>query len=162
MSGDTRQQMVDRLMLALTDLQNVSDQVDQAISSVLGLNRTDARCLSCLIIRGPMTAGDLAAAAGVAPTALTFAVGRLAQAGYVERTRDPADRRRVLVTATGRATRFAERMWSQTVTDSEQRLSRYSTQQLELLTGFVDEQIELQKRQVLRIRDGSGTSQEDH
>ncbi|MGJ6964404.1 MarR family transcriptional regulator [Streptosporangium sp. G11] len=154
--------MVNRLMLALTDLQNISDQVDQAISSVLGLNRTDARCLSCLITRGPMAAGDLAAAAGVAPTALTFAIGRLAQAGYVERARDPADRRRVLITATGKALRFAERMWSQTVTESERRLSRYSPQQLELLTGFVDEQIELQRRQVLHIREDPGAGQDDH
>ncbi|MFC6082951.1 MarR family transcriptional regulator [Sphaerisporangium aureirubrum] len=145
--------MVDRLMLALTDLQSVSDQVDQAVSSVLGLNRTDARCLSCLITRGPMAAGDLAEAAGVAPTALTYALDRLAQAGHVERARDPADRRRVLITATAKTRQFAERMWSQTVTETEQQMAKYTTQQLRLLTGFVDEQIEVQRRQVLRIRD---------
>lgn len=153
--GDTEQQMVTRLVRALTDLQTVSDRVDHAAATALGLNRTDARCLSCLITRGPMTAGDLAAAAGISPTALTFAVDRLTQAGFTERQRDPADRRRVLITAADKALGFAERMWSQTVAETQHQLSKYTPQQLKLLTGFVTDQIELQRRQVQRLSNGA-------
>jgi DNA-binding MarR family transcriptional regulator len=149
--GGTTQQMVIQLMRALTDLQTASDQVDQAVSTAIGLNRTDARCLSCLLTRGPMTAGDLAATAGIAPTTLTFAVDRLTQAGYTERQRDPADRRRVLITASDKALRFAEQMWSRTIAETQVQLSKYTLQQLELLTDFVTDQVELQRRQAQRI-----------
>ncbi|MBV9847893.1 MAG: MarR family transcriptional regulator [Kutzneria sp.] len=140
-------------MLALTELRNVSDQVDQAVSDRLGLNRTDARCLACLIVRGPMPAGELAAAAGLTPSALTFAVDRLTQAGYAERAQDPGDRRRVLVRAADRAVRFAEQAWSETIAESERQLAKYTAPQLELLTGFVREHIQLQRRHASRIRD---------
>ncbi|MFG6201116.1 MarR family winged helix-turn-helix transcriptional regulator [Nonomuraea sp. JJY05] len=149
--GGTQQQLITELMRALTDLQTASDQVDQAVSTALGLNRTDARCLSCLITRGPMAAGDLAATAGIAPTALTFAIDRLTQAGYTERQRDPADRRRVLITASDKALRWAEQMWSQTITETQHQLSQYTPQQLKLLTNFVTDQIELQRHQAQRI-----------
>ncbi|MEO3812254.1 MarR family transcriptional regulator [Sphaerisporangium sp. B11E5] len=143
--------MIDELMRALTDLQTASDQVDHAAGTALGLNRTDARCLSCLVTRGPMPAGDLAVAAGIAPTALTFAVDRLTQAGHAERRRDPADRRRVLIAASDKALRLAEQMWSETVAETQHQLSEYSPEELELLTGFVTGQIELQRRQARRI-----------
>lgn len=139
-------------MLAITDLQNVSDQVDQAVSDSLSLNRTDARCLSALIIRGPMAAGELAAVAGLAPSALTFAINRLVRAGYVERVRDPADGRRVLVEATEAARRFASDVWHDTVTATERRLSGYSKAQLAFLGDFLRDQVTLQQRLADRIR----------
>ncbi|MET8144595.1 MarR family transcriptional regulator [Sphaerisporangium sp. NPDC005288] len=149
--GGTHQQLVTELMRALTDLQTASDQVDQAVSTALGLNRTDARCLSCLITRGPMAAGDLATTAGIAPTALTFAIDRLTQAGYTQRQRDPADRRRVLITASDKAQRLANQMWSQAITDTQDQLSRYTAQELQLLTDFITDQIQLQRRQAQRL-----------
>ncbi|GII64697.1 MarR family transcriptional regulator [Sphaerisporangium krabiense] len=156
MSGDTTQggtqeQLVAGLIRALTELQTASDQVDQAAGTALGLNRTDARCLSCLITHGPMAAGDLAAAAGIAATALTFVIDRLTRAGYAQRRRDPADRRRVLITASDEARRLAEQMWSQTIADTRHQLSKYTPQQLELLTDFITDQVRLQRRQAQRI-----------
>jgi DNA-binding MarR family transcriptional regulator len=133
--------------------QNLSDEVDQAISRSLGLNRTDARCISYLMTRGAMTAGELAAIAGVAPTALTFAIDRLEQAGYLQRERDPADGRRVLVKAAAAARRLADSVWSETITESEACLSKYTRPQLTLLIRFVRDQVELQRRHSGRIRE---------
>ncbi|QWF84172.1 MarR family winged helix-turn-helix transcriptional regulator [Amycolatopsis sp. CA-230715] len=152
MTGGTKQRLIDELMLVVTDLQNVGDQVDQAVSDRLELNRTDARCLSCLITRGPMASGDLATTAGLAPSALTFAVDRLTRAGYAERVRDPADRRRVLVKASATALQFAERTWSEVIVETEQQFARYTVSQLKLLTAFVHDQIELQRRHITRVR----------
>ena len=155
MTGETKRQLVDDLMIKVTELQAVSDQVDQAVSDRLGLNRTDARCLSYLIISGSMTAGELAAAAAVAPTALTFVIDRLVRAGYAERVRDPADRRRVLVEAAEPTRRFAEEVWGQVVVETERQLQKYTTRDLQLILGFLRDQVDLQQRHADRIRERS-------
>lgn len=155
MTGDAKRQLVDDLMMKVTELQDVSDQVDQAVSDRLGLNRTDARCLSLLIVRGSMTAGGLAAAAAVAPTALTFVIDRLVRAGYAERVRDPADRRRVLVTAAEPARRFATEVWGNVVAETEQQLEKFTPRDLRLILGFLSDQVDVQRRHADRIRDRS-------
>lgn len=147
-----KQQLIEDLMRAVTDLQNASDIADQAISDSLGLNRTDARCLSCLIIRGPMTASELAQAAGLKPGALTFAVDRLQQAGLAERTPDRRDRRKVIVTASDQARQLSERVWEQTITDTQNQLGNYTSAQLQLLAEFVQQQVDLQQQLAQRIR----------
>ncbi|GAA1989586.1 MarR family transcriptional regulator [Amycolatopsis minnesotensis] len=152
MAGEP-ERLAEELMLAVTDLQNVTDEVDQAVSERLGLNRTDARCLAYLVARGPLSAGDLAALAGLAPSALTFAVDRLVKAGYAERARDDADRRRVVVKAAERTHRIAAELWGETVEETERQLAEYSPGQLRLLLGFVRDQVDLQRRQVAVLRD---------
>lgn len=102
-----------------------------------------------------MTAGELAAVAAVAPTALTFVIERLVRAGYAERVRDPADRRRVLVDAAEPARRFAQEVLGQVVLETEQQLEKYTTRDLRLIVGFLRDQVELQRRQADRIRERS-------
>ncbi|MBP2327889.1 DNA-binding MarR family transcriptional regulator [Kibdelosporangium banguiense] len=156
MANPPKQKLIDELMLAVTDLQNASDVADQAISDSLGLNRTDARCLSCLITRGPMTAGELAETAGLKPGALTFAVDRLREAGFAERAPDQRDRRRIIIAASDKARHLAEQVWGQTIAEAQTQLDRYTSAQLKLLTGFVREQVELQQQQAHRIRTWNG------
>ncbi|MCW2898025.1 MAG: transcriptional regulator, MarR family [Streptosporangiaceae bacterium] len=63
-----------------------------------GMNVTDAQCVNLLVLDGPMTPGGLAQAMGITTGgAITAVVDRLEKAGYVRRTRDPDDRRRVIV-----------------------------------------------------------------
>jgi len=71
----------------------------QAISDRLGVNATDLQCLGILTAAGAMTAGELAERAALTTGAITGVVDRLEQAGLVTRTRDPVDRRRVIVGA---------------------------------------------------------------
>ncbi|QIS10152.1 MarR family winged helix-turn-helix transcriptional regulator [Nocardia arthritidis] len=152
MVNPPKQQLIEDLMRAVTDLKNASGIADQAISDSLGLNRTDARCLSCLIIRGPMTASELAETAGLKPGALTFAVDRLQKAGLAHRTSDQQDRRRVIVTASDQARQLADQVWEQTITDTQTQLSNYTSSQLQLLTEFVRQQVDQQQQLAQRIR----------
>jgi MarR family len=64
-----------------------------------GLNSTDLQLCSLLLLFGPATPGDLAERSGLTPGgAITAAIDRLERAGIVVRSRDPQDRRRVIVT----------------------------------------------------------------
>ena len=60
-----------------------------------GLHTTDLRMLDIAFMRGPLTAGEWAAATGLSSGSVTALVDRLISAGYVERCDDATDRRKV-------------------------------------------------------------------
>ena len=69
-----------------------------ATASKAGLNVTDAQCVNALMLDGPQTPGQLAQLMGITTGgAITAVIDRLERAGYVRRTRDPDDRRRVII-----------------------------------------------------------------
>jgi len=68
------------------------------VAGKAGINVTDMQCVNLLILEGPLTPGQLAKAMGVTTGgAITAVVDRLERAGFVKRTRDADDRRRVIV-----------------------------------------------------------------
>jgi DNA-binding MarR family transcriptional regulator len=67
----------------------------QALAARLGLGTTDLKCLDLLRdSRTPLTAKNLVELTGLTGGAITGVADRLEEAGFVERVRDPADRRR--------------------------------------------------------------------
>ncbi|WP_026927771.1 MarR family winged helix-turn-helix transcriptional regulator [Granulicoccus phenolivorans] len=72
----------------------------EAVARSGGLNGSDLQAVSLLLSDGPATPGELASRIGLtAGGAITTMIDRLERAGYVRRTRDESDRRRVLVSA---------------------------------------------------------------
>ncbi|MEU9114034.1 MarR family transcriptional regulator [Streptomyces sp. NPDC048483] len=133
-------------------LQQSFDAFDEAAAAVLGLNRTDLRCLDLVLAADSLSAGELTAAAKLSPAATTTAIDRLERAGFVTRTRDAANRRRVLVTATD-AAREAEREVHLPVGEAGRRaLRRYDAQQLALIVDFLDTAREVQEEQTERLK----------
>lgn len=71
-----------------------------AVARSGGLNGTDMQTVSLLVSQGPATPGELAERTGLSSGgAITAVIDRLETAGYVTRSRDSIDRRRVIVTA---------------------------------------------------------------
>lgn len=71
----------------------------EAVGARLGVGAVDQRALALLGAKGPMTAGALAREINLTPGAVTGVADRLERAGLVRREPDPADRRRVLISA---------------------------------------------------------------
>jgi DNA-binding MarR family transcriptional regulator len=68
------------------------------VAGKAGINVTDLQCLNLLSLDGPMTPGQLAQSMGLTTGgAITAVVDRLEKAGYVLRSRDPDDRRKVII-----------------------------------------------------------------
>lgn len=62
-----------------------------------GLHASEWYALSLLDLEGPLTSGELSTRTGLTTGATTRLIDRLERDGYVHRTADPADRRKVVV-----------------------------------------------------------------
>lgn len=100
--------------------------------------------------QGPLSAGDLAAAAQLAPATVTQMLDHLATCGHVERARSNADRRVVVTTLTsqGEAKVRAKRAlwqarWESTLADVNAEDLRVTTRVLERLNAVFEDAPEM-------------------
>ena len=84
---------------ALFDLSIALDRLGNAAAGRIGINQTDLICLNLLLRRGPLSPTQIAAELGLTPAAISAMATRLEAGGYARRDIDPADRRRILMTA---------------------------------------------------------------
>ncbi|MGC5172033.1 MarR family winged helix-turn-helix transcriptional regulator [Microbacterium sp. DT81.1] len=125
----------------------------QALAVSLGLNGTDLKCRGLLDETGPITAGELAELTGLTTAAVTGVIDRLERAGFVERAKDPADRRRVVVRpldAERRSDGTGDRFMPLTNSTSA-LLEGYNNEQLELVLDFVEKSTALMRSQTLAL-----------
>ncbi|SEF93862.1 DNA-binding transcriptional regulator, MarR family [Thermomonospora echinospora] len=93
-----RAELIEGLRLAMQRSTMWTVLLHHATASRAGINMTDAQCINLLVLDGPQTPGRLAQTMGITTGgAITAVIDRLERAGYVKRTRDPQDRRRVIV-----------------------------------------------------------------
>jgi DNA-binding MarR family transcriptional regulator len=137
---------------AVQELQDATDLIDELAARYLGVNRTDLRCLSRLSARGPLTASELAVAAGLTGGAATTAIDRLERAGLARRVRDEADRRRVLVHLTDQAHTVSQEIWGPIVTDASAELRRFTAAELDIIETFLQRALDNQSRHADRLR----------
>lgn len=148
----TREQLAIQIAEAVREFQDATDEVDHAGANLMGVNRTDLRCLGLLGRRGAMTAGRLACEVGLSTGATTTAIDRLARQGYVERVRDDQDRRRITIEITPQATAAMERVWGPLGKEAQALLLRRNNDELESILDFLREGTRFQAEHAHRIR----------
>jgi DNA-binding MarR family transcriptional regulator len=96
-----RAEVVDDLIDALRLFTVESDVFVDVFARAHGLGRSDLNAIMWISTGTqtgrPMTVGELAVKLGLGAPATTALVDRLEAAGHVQRTRDPADRRKVVI-----------------------------------------------------------------
>ena len=141
----------------------------EAIADRLGMNTTDLMCLSFLSDAaastslpdrpGSMTAGQLAEATGLTTGSVTIMIDRLEKAGYVQRERDPTDRRRVIVRPlTERIERDIAPLYASIGSEWERAIERYSTQELGVILDLLTRSVVLLQEQTAALRHGETES----
>ena len=134
--------------------QRATDVVDELVCQLMGVNRTDGRCLDILDQHGSTSAGDLAEASGLTSGAITAVIDRLERAGLARRAPDPADRRRVLVEPTERAYAAANELMVEPMRKLYVPMAeRYSDDDLRLILDFTRRGRELQERHAEWLRE---------
>lgn len=154
MSRDlSREALLGELIDEIRAGQRATDLVDEAACKLMGVNRTDGRCLDILEQRGRMSAGELAEQARLTSGAVTAVIDRLERVGYAQRVADPDDRRRVLVEATPKAFAMSEELMGRMGELGWPKAAEYSDEQLALLVDFQRFSRELQENQAEWLRE---------
>lgn len=150
-SNKTRDEIRAAMMTAMPRFQDATDLVDDAAAELLGVNRTDLRCLG-LLTGGPMTAGTLAERSGLTRGAMTTALDRMERSGLARRTPDPDDRRSVLVGLTPRAIAEFETIWGPIRDEGLRVFEAWSTEELDAALRFLEASRIIQEAHAARIR----------
>lgn len=107
------------------------------MASLLDLHPTDYKALGILQRLGPLSAGEMARATGLATSSVTDLIDRLEERGFVRRVRDPKDRRRILLEQIPERITAGDRFKS-----ARQALARiverYSNRDLAVINDFLD------------------------
>ena len=113
------------------------DALDARAAERFALNRSDLRCLDVLSHSGAMSPTALANAVGMSTGGLSISLGRLERAGYVRRTMDRKDRRRVSVELTRKAQRIEQQIFGPLLDEVAELLQGYSEAELTVICEFL-------------------------
>jgi len=95
----TREQRLRDLETAMREASGLSVVFSSVVADHLGISSRDLECLDMIVLKGRVTAGELAAATGLTTGAITGLIDRLEKARFARRERDDRDRRKVFVRA---------------------------------------------------------------
>jgi DNA-binding MarR family transcriptional regulator len=123
-----------------------------AIADQLGMPANDLHCLNLLVSAGTATPSWLAERLGMTTSAATKMLDRLERAGYLTRSNDPDDRRKIIIqpdiqriAALGS---YFEPMWDR----MNEVLARYTDEQLEFVIEFNRLTTEITEEHINRVR----------
>jgi DNA-binding MarR family transcriptional regulator len=150
---EERTALVTELIRVNRAYQVAVEKLDEAFCRLIGVNRTDGRCLDVIDQHPGLTAGDLASAVGLSPGAVTTALDRLEQRGLVRRTRDSKDRRRVTVEMTDEAKRKAWEAYGPLGEMGAPIIEAMSDTDLETLIRFLRGGTDINERRAQELRD---------
>src|SRR5262245_36472633 len=149
----TKKELVGELISEFRTAGNQDSAFDHLAGERLGLNRTDLHSMNIIENSGGLTAGELAAEAGLTSGAVTGVIDRIERAGYARRVSDPGDRRRVRLEVTPKWYAWADRIWGPLAADWQRALAGgFTAEELERITDFLRTTNELGHRHLERIR----------
>jgi DNA-binding MarR family transcriptional regulator len=142
----SREKLISALGAAIRRQQRATDRFDQAVVELAGLKRSEGLVVDLLQQYGPMTAGDVAREAHLSSGAVTAVVDRLVEKGFVQRSEDPSDRRRVLVELRPETQRACGEIFGPLHEEAVDLLSKFTVAQLEAILEYVELDIGLHER----------------
>jgi DNA-binding MarR family transcriptional regulator len=140
------------LMRAGRETSRLSTVFRYAIADRLGLTVSDLECLDFLADAGSATAGQIADRTSLTTGAVTSMVRRLQQAGYVTAERDPADRRRVIVTVCPDRAAELDRPYQRFADEAGRLVEGYSLEEIGLLVRHNDRMQAMYLAELDRLR----------
>ena len=149
--GSDRAALEQALEQALRRTSAQGVMISQAVAAKVGIASSDLECLDIIYMEGPVTAGRLAEATGLTTGAITGLIDRLERAGFAERTRDPGDRRKVLVQALPAADSRIGPLYGSLQQAMQRLYARYSKAELELILDFTQRCHEVAVQETARL-----------
>lgn len=123
-----------------------------AVADQLGLHITDLTCLGSLRDRRRATPGELATELGLTTGAVSRVIDRLCRGGFVRRTRDPLDGRRIIVELVPEAEASVVGLFAGQAAHINESVAELSEAQLRLLLDYVRASTEVSRTAADRLR----------
>ncbi len=151
-----RETAVEGVVRALRRVNFQGSIFGQSVAIRLGISESDVDALELLIDTGAATAGKLAEVMGLTTGAVTRVIDRLEQAGYVRRTDDPADRRRVVVEIVPEKIAGLDRLMGSLERAAEGEVGHYTPDQIATINDFLGRMAALTQMEAARLRTSPG------
>ncbi|MBO2448300.1 MarR family transcriptional regulator [Actinomadura barringtoniae] len=124
-----------------------------ATATKAGMNVTDAQCINALHLDGPQTPGQLAQLMGITTGgAITAVIDRLEKAGHVKRTRDPDDRRRVIIELVPESLERFGRYFGPVATAFDDEVAKLDDDKVQVLIDWMKENNALMPKVIDEVR----------
>lgn len=105
---------------------------------------------------GPMSPRDVTAAAGIHPATLTGVLDRLERGGWISRSPDPEDRRRLVVEAATNREGEVARMYAPMSKALTRICASYDSDELAAIVDFLEKAADAGRETAGEIRDTPG------
>ena len=151
MAPTRRAELIKEILVAIQDEQTQNAFLSNAIAERLDVTSNELEVLGTLVVRGPLSAGDIAHRTGLTSGAVTRLIDRLAERGSVRRRPDPEDRRRVLVEITPAALRACEPFYGPISKEGTALLEQRTEDELEVILEYLRISYEFTKRHTERV-----------
>jgi DNA-binding MarR family transcriptional regulator len=149
-----REEIIQAVIEKRREMSTETIMFHQAVADILGLHITDHKCLDLIHRYGAMPAGRLAELTGLTTGAVTGIIDRLEEAGYVRRTDDPKDRRRIIVepTKNKKWERKIEAIFIPLHERMHKLLSSYSESELAFLLDVLTKTLDQSHQELMKLR----------
>jgi DNA-binding MarR family transcriptional regulator len=125
----------------------------EAVADRVGIHPTDLETLDLLYRRGPLTAGQIAAATGLRTASVTALIDRIEARGFARRVRDADDRRKVRVEVVrDRADRVIAPLYERLSVRMADLLSEYADDEIALIRDYLAQGYEMLREETTRLR----------
>ena len=122
-----------------------------ALAQQLGMPLADVQCLG-LLTAGPSVPSDLATQLGLTTGAMTKVLDRLQGAGYITRSADLADRRRIVITADPEGSAALAVSYAPLREGMSDHLAGYTADELAAIVAFLRAARQLADEETAHIR----------
>ena len=137
MATPDRDELLTAVIQASRENSTIAVFFHTAIAEQVGLGATDEKTLFILQRYGSLTAGEIAQHTGLTTASVTNLIDRLERKGFVQRVRDSADRRRVIVQPNQARLAEFDRLFSSIQASFDTVLDIYSNAELAVIADFL-------------------------
>jgi len=140
--SSSRADLTERISAAMRVVIASSVLTNERIARSVGINVVDSQTLSVIAEHGsPMTAGEVSAATDLPTSTTTRVLDRLEKAGFIQRTADPADRRKVVVSPTPKMMEVMSEPYGQILQQLAALHENFTAAELETVARYLESKV---------------------
>lgn len=150
---DSPEQLVSNLIALIRKETRTATLFVQTVAESSGIHITDIKCLDFLTEAQSATAGDLAKVTGLTTGAITAVIDRMEKAGFIKRTADSNDRRKIIIKLLVEHPKHSQIVRSLFANQMPKILSEYTSEEIAIISDWNLKLISLFQDEIKKLKD---------